>query len=427
MDPHPLPRGKACLPCRYRRTKCDGVKPTCSRCKEKGSLCQYSEEKSGQEPQQEVVSLESQVREAELRRLNVDHSAVIYLDENILSLFSESPIVFGFGTFLPKQSHFPNPFRSNHILNSASIYSKECGFLKVEARLEYENWIGLIYFPCSTRSQPSDSISVVSDNGIAVNSPLGLVTWQFIRLLHRPAMFQVLEAEVENGVFIQTCCRSNPATPRDCEPDPGQRRQREGLVMNCKMDLRISTSMLVEKEWDELEDGFRKLEQIPPIASRGQTCHRGQSASPDVAGKQEEERNAAPLRQWGGWRSILPVQINEPWKSFVHDGFSDGVVVKGVNTIYSEVHLVNRKITKRYSTDKSLAHPSGTALAWNRATLNPCANFKKRSCEPRYETLGLRTNLLTPPRPGKAKLNIVANWQPVNTAGEWDGAWHSAS
>ncbi|KAF9785301.1 hypothetical protein BJ322DRAFT_1108757 [Thelephora terrestris] len=68
MDSHPLPRGKACLPCRYRRIKCDGVKPTCSRCKEKGRLCQYSEEKSGQELQQEVVALESRVREAELRK-----------------------------------------------------------------------------------------------------------------------------------------------------------------------------------------------------------------------------------------------------------------------------------------------------------------------------------------------------------------------
>jgi hypothetical protein len=69
--------------------------------------------------------------------------------------------------------------------------------------------------------------------------------------------------------------------------------------MNCEMNLRISTSISVEKRWYELEDGFRKLEQIPPTASRGQTCHRGQSASPDVAGKLEEERNATPLRRWG--------------------------------------------------------------------------------------------------------------------------------
>ena len=48
--------------------KCDGVKPTCSRCEEKGRACIYREEKSGQELQREVASLESRIREAELRR-----------------------------------------------------------------------------------------------------------------------------------------------------------------------------------------------------------------------------------------------------------------------------------------------------------------------------------------------------------------------
>ena len=48
--------------------KCDGVKPRCSRCEEKGRVCIYREEKSGQELQREVASLESRIREAELRR-----------------------------------------------------------------------------------------------------------------------------------------------------------------------------------------------------------------------------------------------------------------------------------------------------------------------------------------------------------------------
>jgi len=48
--------------------KCDGVKPTCSRCEEKGRVCKYREEMNGQALEREVVSLESRVREAELRR-----------------------------------------------------------------------------------------------------------------------------------------------------------------------------------------------------------------------------------------------------------------------------------------------------------------------------------------------------------------------
>jgi len=48
--------------------KCDGVKPTCSRCEEKCRVCKYREEMNGQTLlQREVASLESRVREAELR------------------------------------------------------------------------------------------------------------------------------------------------------------------------------------------------------------------------------------------------------------------------------------------------------------------------------------------------------------------------
>jgi len=48
--------------------KCDGTKPTCSRCGTRDRVCTYREEKSGQVLEQEVASLESRVREAELRR-----------------------------------------------------------------------------------------------------------------------------------------------------------------------------------------------------------------------------------------------------------------------------------------------------------------------------------------------------------------------
>lgn len=63
--------------------KCDGAKPTCSRCEERGRVCVYREEKSGQALEQEVASLESRVREAELRRQTspalhnlLDHSSL---------------------------------------------------------------------------------------------------------------------------------------------------------------------------------------------------------------------------------------------------------------------------------------------------------------------------------------------------------------
>ncbi|KAF9649177.1 hypothetical protein BDM02DRAFT_3114105 [Thelephora ganbajun] len=83
MDSQPLSRGKACLQCRDRRVKCDGTKPTCSRCEEKGRVCKYREEKSGQALQREIKSLESRIREVELRR-QVSPSLDNPLDHNNL-------------------------------------------------------------------------------------------------------------------------------------------------------------------------------------------------------------------------------------------------------------------------------------------------------------------------------------------------------
>jgi hypothetical protein len=37
----PLHPGSACLPCRKRKAKCDGVRPVCARCKRLGSNCQF--------------------------------------------------------------------------------------------------------------------------------------------------------------------------------------------------------------------------------------------------------------------------------------------------------------------------------------------------------------------------------------------------
>ncbi|KAL4243896.1 hypothetical protein ABKN59_011044 [Abortiporus biennis] len=66
----PLQRGKACLCCRKRKMRCDGVKPVCGQCikANRDSECQYHEKKQvsrTQLLQQKVAKLEARLRELE--------------------------------------------------------------------------------------------------------------------------------------------------------------------------------------------------------------------------------------------------------------------------------------------------------------------------------------------------------------------------
>ncbi|KAF9649176.1 hypothetical protein BDM02DRAFT_1941948 [Thelephora ganbajun] len=65
----PLPRGKACLPCRQRRVKCDGIQPSCGRCIDKKRQCKYREQSIRDEPlEREAAALEERIRENERLR-----------------------------------------------------------------------------------------------------------------------------------------------------------------------------------------------------------------------------------------------------------------------------------------------------------------------------------------------------------------------
>ncbi|TCD63276.1 hypothetical protein EIP91_005766 [Steccherinum ochraceum] len=66
----PLQRGKACLCCRKRKMKCDGVRPVCTQCikASRGNECKYHDKKQisrTQLLQQKVAKLEARLRELE--------------------------------------------------------------------------------------------------------------------------------------------------------------------------------------------------------------------------------------------------------------------------------------------------------------------------------------------------------------------------
>ncbi|OCH90663.1 hypothetical protein OBBRIDRAFT_730443 [Obba rivulosa] len=66
----PLQRGMACLSCRKRKMKCDGVRPTCTQCTKssRSTTCQYVEKKQTSRTellQHKVAKLEARLRELE--------------------------------------------------------------------------------------------------------------------------------------------------------------------------------------------------------------------------------------------------------------------------------------------------------------------------------------------------------------------------
>ncbi|TDL17185.1 hypothetical protein BD410DRAFT_901603 [Rickenella mellea] len=75
----PLQRGKACLYCRRRKTKCDGAKPTCRSCRMAGRLqgCEYTDRGPAmtQFLEDEVSKLETRINELENPGHNLPHGA----------------------------------------------------------------------------------------------------------------------------------------------------------------------------------------------------------------------------------------------------------------------------------------------------------------------------------------------------------------
>ncbi|OSD04103.1 hypothetical protein PYCCODRAFT_1466534 [Trametes coccinea BRFM310] len=92
--PSPLQRGKACLRCRKRKMRCDGVKPACAQCvrAKKADACEYDDGKGKTRTQimrEHIARLEARVRELE----NPEQSApsMTLFDPHALSpYYSES-------------------------------------------------------------------------------------------------------------------------------------------------------------------------------------------------------------------------------------------------------------------------------------------------------------------------------------------------
>ncbi|KAI0674912.1 hypothetical protein C8Q78DRAFT_966041 [Trametes maxima] len=92
--PAPLQRGKACLRCRKRKMRCDGMKPACAQCvrAKKGDACEYDDGKGKTRTQlmrEHIARLEMRVRELE----NPEQSApsMTLFDPHALSpYYSES-------------------------------------------------------------------------------------------------------------------------------------------------------------------------------------------------------------------------------------------------------------------------------------------------------------------------------------------------
>ncbi|KAJ5765847.1 hypothetical protein N7520_005406 [Penicillium odoratum] len=82
---------RACEECRRRRSKCDGVRPSCSRCLDRGGRCQYSTAEDGRQPAPKsyVVMLRTRIEllERVLRNHGIDAEASVaeLMAENELS------------------------------------------------------------------------------------------------------------------------------------------------------------------------------------------------------------------------------------------------------------------------------------------------------------------------------------------------------
>ncbi|OQD89012.1 hypothetical protein PENANT_c003G03705 [Penicillium antarcticum] len=74
---------RACETCRQRRAKCDGVRPSCSRCLDRGVQCQYSTAEDGRQPAPKsyVVMLRNKIEllERVLHSRGIDPDAAIQL------------------------------------------------------------------------------------------------------------------------------------------------------------------------------------------------------------------------------------------------------------------------------------------------------------------------------------------------------------
>ncbi|KAF3391279.1 hypothetical protein F1880_007889 [Penicillium rolfsii] len=79
---------RACEECRRRRAKCDGVRPTCSRCLDRGVRCQYSTAEDGRQPAPKsyVVMLRNRIQLLE----RVLHAHGIDADASIAQLSAQS-------------------------------------------------------------------------------------------------------------------------------------------------------------------------------------------------------------------------------------------------------------------------------------------------------------------------------------------------
>ncbi|VDC05198.1 unnamed protein product [Peniophora sp. CBMAI 1063] len=87
----PLARGQACMPCRWRKVRCDGVRPTCNQCAKADPAreCNYHDASTSHASnlQKTVTQLEARVRQLEQEGPSTGSSAVFLRDP-----YSDSPL-----------------------------------------------------------------------------------------------------------------------------------------------------------------------------------------------------------------------------------------------------------------------------------------------------------------------------------------------
>ncbi|TCD61377.1 hypothetical protein EIP91_008531 [Steccherinum ochraceum] len=112
-----LQRGKACLRCRKRKMRCDGIKPACQQCvrAKKSDACEYDDGKGKTRTQimrEHIARLEARVKELESPEVTTPpitlfdpHAASPYFSESSSSSSHDSP-----GTLSLSASASPTPF-----------------------------------------------------------------------------------------------------------------------------------------------------------------------------------------------------------------------------------------------------------------------------------------------------------------------------
>ncbi|KAJ3537951.1 hypothetical protein NMY22_g5379 [Coprinellus aureogranulatus] len=98
-----LQRGKACLRCRKRKMKCDGIKPACQQCirAKKGDACEYDDGKGKTRTQilkETIAHLEERVRQLEGGSTSSLPASVMLFDPHDLATYSESSPEGSFGS-----------------------------------------------------------------------------------------------------------------------------------------------------------------------------------------------------------------------------------------------------------------------------------------------------------------------------------------